>query len=277
MWERPGNLPDFTNPPIAEAVFGLQYETDRPLLAHHIGLYWQLVENEFPNVQQHPPLAQQMEDLRESPSIAGLPVAGVEFMTGPPPLPRCWFLDASGGKLLQFQPGGFLHNWRRVPGSEEYPRFESLRDEFVARWREFARFAEEQGVGQPRVTQAELTYVNLMEPGVCWQEVADIPRVFSSFARREDQADLPPLEAIECHLHYRLPENRGRLHVDMGPVIRRTDMETVLRMKLTARGPTTGSTEEAIMAWMQFARESVVRSFTALTTAEAHQHWGRIV
>jgi len=277
MLQHPPDLPDFASPPLEEVVLGLQYATDKEILAHHIGLYWERIRDDFPAVQQHDPIAEQIEDLSEESHSAGIGKLGLRLMTGAPPLPRCWFLSASGAKLIQLQPGRLLHNWRKVVGDEGYPHFEALRDEFMDRWEEFSRFAEESGLGQPKVNQAELTYVNHIEKGACWEDIQDMPKLFSFLATPSQADRLPRLEAGEYHLHYRLPTDLGRLHVEVEPVVRRRDMSVVLRMTLTARGPTKGNEPADVLQWFQSGRESVVWAFTSLTREKAHECWGRIL
>ena len=67
------------------------------------------------------------------------------FVSGLPPLPRCWFLNDTETRLIQLQADRFIHNWRKVTGKEEYPRYEAIRDEFIDRWDEFCMFLGDQG------------------------------------------------------------------------------------------------------------------------------------
>ena len=55
---------------------------------------------------------------------------------------------------------------RQVSGSEVYPRFPRLLEEFLQEWRQFLGFLEKEQLGTPNLNQCELTYVNNLEPGV---------------------------------------------------------------------------------------------------------------
>lgn len=275
MSERPADLPDYRNPPVAEVVFGLNYACDEPFLAPHIGLYWQLIKEDFPDIQHHPPLDPQVEDLSREVRESG---RTVQIISGAPPLPRCWFVDTAGNTLIQLQPDRFIGNWRKITGDEAYPRFEKLRDAFLSRWLQFGTFAEGIGLGSPIIKQAELTYVNHIPQGTCWQEMSDVSKVISPLDGLGRTRFLQHLESLQCFLHYRLPDDSGRLHVAIDPVVRRDGDETqiVLRVKLTARGPVAGETEDAVKDWFTLAREWIVRGFTDLTSDEAHAEWERV-
>ena len=273
---RPPGLPDFENPPLGEVVLALQYSLPKELLAPHIGLYWQLIRNSFPQVEHHPPAGGPKEDLTEG----KLPVPGMsmQFVQGLPPMPRCWFLDADGSRLIQFQPGHFIHNWRRLTREDEYPHFENLRDEFIARWQQLVGFFEQQDLGSPSVEQAELTYVNYVPQGSCWGNMDDISEVFPMLPDTRGLDHVPPLESFRCAVHFRLPEGHGRLHVAVSPVAqpREGELAAALRANLTVRGPVADSTKEAILRWFGASRERIVSVFTELTTRKAHEYWKRI-
>ena len=274
MPERPPDLPDFERPPVTEVVLGVQFKTDKPLRAPHLGLFWRTVGDDFPNFREQPPLVPQIEAL-DADAPAASPEVGIQIGMGTIPSPRCWFLDPSGNKLIQLQSDRFLHNWRKTTGEEAYPRYEAIRDEFIGRWRGFASFLNDVDLGAPTVTQAEVTYVNHIPRNSCWSEADDMPRVFSCF-RLVDEADLfGPMETMEFAIRRRLPDGRGRLHVTAAPAFGTKDKSVMIRMVLTARGPVADSSDEAILDWLAMGRAAIVNGFTALTTPEAHRFWGR--
>jgi len=274
MSDRPSDLPEFDRPPVAEVALGVQFKTDSPLRVPHFGLFWKAVREDFPAFREHPPLSSQIEELEPEPPKTS-PQLGIHIGTGPPPAPRCWFIDASENKLIQLQTDRFLHNWRKVTGDEAYPRYEVIWNEFIARWQVLVSFLAEQDLGTPTVTQAEVTYVNHIPQGSCWNSADDMKEVFSVL-KPVNEADLfGPMETMEFGIRRRLPDNRGRLHVTAAPVFHTKDNTIMIRMVLTARGPVPNSSDEAILEWMQIGRSAIVKSFTALTTPAAHEFWGR--
>jgi hypothetical protein len=59
------DLPDFDNPPVVETVLSAQFERLTALRTVHLGLFWQRVRSEFPNVEEHPALAAIFEQAGE--------------------------------------------------------------------------------------------------------------------------------------------------------------------------------------------------------------------
>ena len=74
-----------------------------------------------------------------------------------------------------------------------------------------------------------------------------------------------------------MPEQDGRLHVDLQHAIRNVDLQEILQLTLTARGRPQGGTSADIVAWMDRARGWVVQGFADITTPRMHQLWKRKV
>jgi len=278
MSERPTDLPEFERPPVTEVVLGVQFKTEKPLRVPHMGLFWQTIREDFPDFLEHPPLDPQIEQLPTDMSSVppGPPEMGIQIGMGAFPPPRCWFVDPPGNKVIQVQPDRFLHNWRKITREEEYPRYETIRDEFTDRWRKFVSFLNDQQLGAPTVIQAEVTYVNHIPKDSCWSKTDDMPNVFSCL-KPVDEADLfGPMETMEFNIRRRLPDNRGRLYIQAAPAFTTKDKSVILRMVLTTRGPVVDSSDASILDWMDMGRSAIVNSFTALTAPDAHKFWGRI-
>ncbi|MCJ7543417.1 MAG: TIGR04255 family protein [Phycisphaerae bacterium] len=273
MSKRPPDLADFRKPPVIEVVLGIQFRTKEPVNALHLGSYWQSIQGSFPKYRVVPPLPGFAEDLSKPPFLAE---PSIEFGTGVPPLPRYWFLDESETKLIQLQTNWFLHNWRKVTGAEEYPRFEAISTEFFDRWRQFADFCATHNLGKPQAELAEVTYVNHIMKGSCWAEMADLSNVFSFLSEIKDSLLQKSLEAVSYDMCFRIPEDKGRLRVSILPAIRARDRDLGLRMNLTVRGPIKDQTEDAFAEWFGVARWWIVKAFELLTTKKAHDHWERI-
>jgi len=67
-----------------------------------------------------------------------------------------------GQTLLQIQNNRFTLNWRRGSASQQYPRYVANRDMFRRLFGEFCRFIEETDIGPLTITQAEVSYINLI-------------------------------------------------------------------------------------------------------------------
>ena len=101
------------------------------------------------------------------------------------------------------------------------------------------------------------------------QDTADLAKVFSVLRPAESAGFLPPPELLGWQAKYKLPDGRGRLHVEMNPGFRGRDLKFVLSLTLTARGAPTGTSEESLVAWFNTAHEWVVRAFYELTSPDS--------
>ena len=271
MAERTPDLPDFANPPVDETVLSLQFGPIVQLGAPHFGLYWAKIRSEFPKVQVQPPLPSVTEQFElGSPAP---PKFGVRFMAEPDL--RCWFLDVTGNRLLQVQRDRFIHNWRRLTGSETYPRYPSIRATMEAEWIRFCDFLASEQLGAPDVNQCEVTYVNHIEYDNGWKGYGELNRVIAPWSGTHSGAFLPDPERANMEVHYLLPNNLGRLHVAVEPVIRARDAREVLQLALTARGAPKSSSLEDIFRWLDLGREWIVKGFADFTEKDMHKIWER--
>lgn len=264
----PSPLPEFDHPPLDEVVIGVQFEPLQGFQTVHVGLFWSRIRDRYPFTEDQAPLVAQQA---EPPDIQ--PVnQSLMFGTGPF-TPRCWFLDQTKNQLIQLQRDRFLRNWRQLQGTEPYPRFTNLIQEFKRDWQTFSSFFQEERLGDPRVMQCELSYVNKIERGMGWQDFSDLPNVFSLLRRDDSAGFLAAPELVSWQAKYKLPDGRGRLHVEMNPVFRSRDMKLGLSLNLTARGAPAGGSYEQVFAWFDLAHEWVVRAFHELTTPKMHEIW----
>ena len=270
----PTELPEFERPPVNEVVFGVQFEPLKTLHAAHLGLYWNRVRERYPNTEEQIPVAHLVEKFE--PVTSRQPEGDIVIEVGSPPLvPRCWYLDESKLQLTQVQPDRFLRNWRQIEGKEAYPRFKFLFERFREEWQGFLKFLEDERIGTPAVDQCELTYINHIPQGEGWTEPSDFPRILSVWAGNRSSSFLPNPELVNWRVSYLLPNQRGRLHVQMKQAIRSRDRRPVIVLDLTARGSPKSQYADDISSWFDLAHEWIVRGFTELTTPEMHKTWGR--
>jgi uncharacterized protein (TIGR04255 family) len=265
-------LPEFESPPLDEVAMGVQFEPLPSFRAAHLGLYWHRIRSRFPFTEDQPPLAHMAELEKPKP---GPQVISVELRHGGAVLPRCWFLNDSKTELIQLQQDRFLRNWRQVEGNEKYPRFPALFQEFQEEWKGFGTFVQDEQIGPLTVNQCELTYVNNIERGAGWDDLGDFANVFTILRSLEPQVGLPASEGLSWQARYKLPEGRGRLHVQMNVVFLARTLKLAFQLSLTARGTPEGSSAEEIARWFDLAHEGTVRAFTDLTTPAMHKLWGR--
>ena len=109
------DLPEFSDPPVAEVALSLQFRPLKEFGAVHFGAIRSRFVDKFPKFEEHPPLERAVEVFGEGPGQSQSPK--IEFVSRLP-LPRVWFLTEDGGQLIQIQRDRFVHNWRKS-GEEE--------------------------------------------------------------------------------------------------------------------------------------------------------------
>jgi len=235
--------------------------------ALHLGLLWAEIRADYPQFELQPPLPSQIEQTgQRAPQVPGFSIE-----LGDPFKLRCWFIKGGGSQLIQVQDSRFIVNWRRVSKEDAYPHYKNFRPVFEQEWRRFTGFLGRNEFPEPRIVQCELTYVNHFPRGLGWADYADMPRVFSTWAGTSPP--LPAPEMLAWNTRFLMPDEKGRLHVAVQPVMRLTDAKEALQMTLTARGAPSGSSLPEALEWFDLGRRWLVDAFTGLTSPEMHKLW----
>jgi uncharacterized protein (TIGR04255 family) len=198
------SLAEFQSPPVVETVLSLQFERLAGLRTVHFGLFWEKVKERFPNTEEQPPLPPAYERFPEP-----LPPANqVQFETIQAPiLPRVWLIDNPGREIIQIQNDRFIKNWRKSGPQDVYPHYEPvIKPAFKRDLRAFQMFLDEQKLGQMKVTQSEVTYVNHIVSGEGWHSFGDMERIFTFW--RQPLSPAPNPEDIGVRVRFLLA-NRG--------------------------------------------------------------------
>lgn len=263
-------LPDYGKPPVVEVVMGVQFTPIVEFTAAHLGLYWAGIRDTFGRVEEQAPIAHVLElPPGESPSQPPFQVLDK------PDLPRSWFIDATGNRVIQVQRDRFLHNWRKLNPTDEYPRFPLIKRSFLKHWAGFSKFLADQGFSlEP--DQCELTYVNHVKKGDGWDSIKDLGGLFTTFAWRTRSGFLPTPDNVRWSLRFVLPQETGRLYVEAMIVRVQPQNEPAIRLSLTARGKPPGITDSASMVqWYELAREWIVKGFADLVDEKTDSLWER--
>jgi uncharacterized protein (TIGR04255 family) len=281
MTHRPVDLPDFGNPPLVEVVLSVQFSELRNYRTVHAGLLWERnFRQSYPKFFEQPPLNPTFETFGARSS--GHAKLEITPMPGPP-VPRLWFVNSDDTELVQFQSDRFVHNWRKILGRDDYPRYEAIKDNFFMELKYIDDFVKKESIGQIEVNQCEVTYVNHIavdRKQYIWTSPETALRAFSSVTGRaaDPAARLPRMESAECSARYVIegPEGPiGRLIIAAQPAIGISG-QPVLRLDLTARGAPIEPTFDAVSDFLDLGRETIVRGFTASTTPAMHKEWGRL-
>ena len=197
----------------------------------------------------------------------------IEFVDKPP-LPRIWFINQSNNSLIQIQRDRFLYNWRKQ-GGEPYPRFDPVFSQFDNAFSGFAEFIREHNLGTIDPLQFEITYVNHFEKGSGWTSLADLSNILLVFAPKSMKLLDEPASLV-WNTSYPLPNNTGRLYLDLQTATRRSDQATVLQFSLSARS-TQNVALEKMRDWFEQAHSRLVLAFADVTNPIAQDKiWGKV-
>jgi len=265
-------LPAFDNPPVVETVMGLHF---RPPSGFHVASRAQFLSgfrDAFPVLEERVPV----DEVRESFDAKVIPSLKWSLSDGPPS-PRLWARSQSGWFTLQVQQDAFLANWERSQTERKYWSYvNGRRPDFLEKLTRLEEHFREWDLGSIQPTSWAMTYINHipMLDGESFGQV--LARVLCAWNNAISEPWLPEPEQGAVRLAYKLPDQKGRLHLNAAPAIVLKDERTVLRLDLTARGSVKakGSVLDA-MTGLDLGHEWIVRGFTALTTLAMHEEWKR--
>jgi uncharacterized protein (TIGR04255 family) len=261
------SLPSFELPPLDEVVMGIQFEPLKNFSTGHMGLFWQRIRDRYPRIQDNPPLLHQVE-LPE-------PIPEKKELIRVNPGVRCWFLSEDQSELIQMQRDYFIKNWRQVTGAQTYPRYSSLLASLKREWAGFLAFVMEENLGELKVDQCDLTYVNQIPRGEGWESFSELGRVFSVLNPVTPGGLLSDPEVIGWSGAFKLPEGRGRLYVEITPTLRGRDLRFTLQFSLKVHGAPSGGSDKAVFEWFDLAHKWIVSGFAELTGPDMHVRWKR--
>jgi uncharacterized protein (TIGR04255 family) len=266
--ERPVDLPDFAREPLNEVAIGVLFQRLDGFRQAHFGLYWALVSDAYPNTVDRERLETGVENLVAGPINISVGFKIIESA----PTDRAWFISADDSKLIQLQDDRFLVNWRR--GRGEYPRFEAIRDEFNNRFGQFSQLTTDASLGPLTPAQIEVSYFNRIV-GVQPDEFLRRPAAFDLSALGLTNADSVMMSRFLVR-----DEDRpvALLVVEVQPTQQISDgiVEAGYQLVLTYRQPLTSDDRDAeIQTAMAKGRDTIVRSFTELTSEPMHKEWER--
>lgn len=258
-------LPKFNNPPVIETVLGVEFESLSNFLVPHFGAFLLELKGNYNKFRELPPIPSQIE------RFEGEPVELASLQIGFHPQIRCLFLNKTEDWRIQIQNNWFLSNW--VKTNTKYPSYEETLRRFKTNWNKFRLFLEKSRIDTPQVKQCEVTYNNHIEE---FTQVEGLYKVFPFLADyRKKQDFLPSAEGIALRMVYRIPEKRGRLHIEIKPAFRHVDAKNIIEMSLTARVLPKSPDNKDVLEAINIGHEWVVRGFADITSKSMHQVWER--
>jgi uncharacterized protein (TIGR04255 family) len=264
MTEPTTSLAEFRSPPIVETAIGVEFSPVTGWALPHFGLFWQTIRDEFPRSEVQPPLPSRVERFDRRANQAPF-----QFQLGLPGQERCWFFHRDDSRLLQLQTDRLILNWRKNKSGNEYPLWEKLLPEFKQHWADFLGFLRREKLPEPQIVQGELTYVDQILKGEGWRDFDDLPKVTPQW-KGVASSRLGTPERVAFNACFRLPDNRGRLYLDLQPAIREDGFD-VLQLTITVRGDPGAD----LLDWFALSHRWAVNAFLDFTTQAMHEVWER--
>ncbi len=268
-------LPNFDAPPVNEVVLGVSFKPIPGLRSVGLTSLWAAqFRADFPKVEERPPYEAYVEILDRAPIGPGFTL-GIGVGTAPPP-PRFWLIDDQGESVVQIQHDWFAVNWRKVGEATPYRRYPFARDAFEANFKKFSAHLKESELGEVSISQCEITYVNLVDPGGIWESHGQLARAIV-LAGQPRGSFLTEMESIQVSATALIKSNHstvGRLHITAQPAYRDEDKPIIL-LTLTARGVPQDNSPTSALDFFDIGHEWIVRSFADVTSEGMHRLWRR--
>lgn len=265
-------MPKFDSPPVVETVFGVHFEPLPRFNSVQRSLFWSRIADDFPLVEEKPPVDEVREEFGED-----MTVRGVRWQVSDAvPAIRLWAKSPDGRHTVQIQQDALLVNWERDPTTPDpYWHYEERRRDLAEKLGLLERFVRDAKLGEIHPTTCFATYINHIDYDDAEAFAPLLERLLAVWRNDTSDGWLPEIEYGSFRLAFRLPDQRGRLHVHVTPGLRRADKRRILRMVLTARGAPKESTVESALDWIDLGHEWIVRGFASLTRPEMHKLWGK--
>jgi uncharacterized protein (TIGR04255 family) len=268
-------LPRFAKPPVVETVLGVHFRPLEKLTSAHQGLLWeQCFRPRFPKLEERPPVEEARERFGKE-RLVGTPTVRWRVQDRPD-VPRLWAASENGEHVVQIQRGAFFANWLKTAEEVAYWPYVERRQEFHQQLAQVHQFVRDEGLGRIELTSCVVTYINHIDYGGLDEIGPALARVLTCWTDQTSDGWLPDPDRVVLDFAFPMPEQTGRLNVQMKPIVRRGDKKQMLRLELTARSAVRKRDLAEAIAWMDTGHEWVVRGFASLTRPEMHHLWERI-
>jgi uncharacterized protein (TIGR04255 family) len=271
---------DYGEPPVVEVAMSVLFDPPDGFTVAHLGRYWGIQKNTFPNVKAIQPIISPNEDFgAEGPWLP----PSLRLAFSDEPQCRLQMTTADDQWMCQVQPDRLVMNWRKKVA--EYPRFDMTLNRFKEAWQVLHRFLADEGISLPTARLWELTYVNRIPKGELWQSPDDWPAVFPGlWGGRFVAADGLTLRGLRGQWVWDFAPEQARLYVEPSPAKSAEDPRTeLLMLSLTSRGPIRLKEESgaiipgevAIEDGMNLGHDLIVFTFDTCASSRAKEIWKR--
>lgn len=267
----PGDpLPEYAAPPVVETSVGIQLDGLHGYNSLAVAAYRSEIISEFPLLEELAPLDPAYETF--GPGDSRLAQPQIQLIAGAVQ-PRFCFIAANGSELVQIQRDRLFYNWRKTQKGEAYPRYLHVRQRLQSQLGRLSDWAKKERIGEPVPTQCEVIYVNRIPLSDADGNSCGLSFIFPwlkglkgmtedgsfQFRRRLQNEAGEPVARLNFNLRYGTDEAGGR--------------EALLQLHV--RGRPSDSTLSGCLQMIDAEREVIVRTFTEVTSEDAHKLWER--
>jgi uncharacterized protein (TIGR04255 family) len=268
-------LPRFAKPPVVETVLGVHFRPLEKLTSAHQGLLWeQRFRPRFPELEERPPVEEARERFGKE-RLVGTPAVRWRVQDRPE-VPRLWAASENGEHVVQIQKSAFFANWLKTAEEGAHRPYVERRQEFHEQLAQVNQFVRDEGLGRIEPTSCVVTYINHIDYGGLDEIGPALARVLTCWTDQTSDGWLSDPDRVVLDFAFPMPEEAGRLNVQMKPIVRRSDKKQMLHLELTARSAVGKRDLAGAIAWIDLGHEWVVRGFASLTRPEMHRLWERI-
>ena len=266
-------LPKFDSPPVIETALSVQFARLSSFATATAGWFWKSYlaklggALDWSKASDAPRLEDRFERFGEN---EGWGTPG--FRMGTVESHRTQIIRADEERMIQVQDSRFVLNWRKGKGI--YPSYTTLLEEFWTPYHAFEQFAKDAGLGAVEPNQWEITYVNHILQGDMWDSPRDWAKIFPSVSFPKSTSGVSG-ETLNADWRYALSAERGRLYASLRHIKIAPSNAKALQLQLTARGPVDLEKGWSIVEGFELGHGSIVTTFAAMTSEEAHKRWQR--
>jgi uncharacterized protein (TIGR04255 family) len=264
---------NYERPPLVEVAMSVQFDPPRALSQAHLGAFWSLQREDFPNIRANQPIDAVIDDFDGQ----WVP-SSIRFSWSNEPHIRLQMSSSDDQWMCQIQRDRLVVNWRKREGV--YPRFGATLERFKNAWQAFTQFAqafEVQGIA-PRTW--EVTYVNRVPRSELWATALDWACVFPGlWGGRFIDIDGLSLSGASGQWAWKSTAGPSRVYAEARPGRTNDDPpQQLLMLNLTARGRVESRKNESddfapIEAGMHTGHELILRTFESIASEQAKEHW----
>lgn len=268
-------MPEQAQRPVDEVVLSVAFDRVDALGSPYLGTSVPSLLNQFPSIESQPVYEMQLELPPTKTGIGGTIGIPQFVLRAGQPETRLWLTSPGDEtRLVQVQADYAALNWRRRGDDVRYPGYSRMREEFQQVVGTIDSALNERSLPPLAPRQAELTYINIVDPNELWEDHSEMINVI----RLELPAD-GPIEQFTFGYSKAVSDSAGRfmgrLHLSVQPAVRLIPNQgPVINMTVTIRSAKLSDQGvPAALAFLDAAHDEATAAFRAVLSEAAMQLW----